>query len=405
MNGPSGLRSLTASPRVIVRIEGPAAAEALASALAAGVSVLRALGRSGALEVEISPAGLSTLRRAARNHRAKVRVLSRSGLPYAQFAALRRPGIFVGAFLYFAALVLTQTVIWAVRVEGAPKALGDVVAQKAHALGAVPGALRFRVDPDRLARALVEAIPAITWAGVSMEGGLLTVTVAPRLLPQQRVPAGLDLVAARAGTVVRTVLEHGTLLVEPGTPVAAGQMLVLGSVEPGPTERGGVPGPVRREPAAAQVYVQFPFSKAIRVSRRQATRVTRGPWQVAASAATAGRVGSVGQLPPAKREIERQAYGGPVSLFGRPLGRVEVVRWRLVTRQRVYWPADTAIAMAKRKLALELLRNFGRGATVMRLEERNAVTMGYVDVSARGEAMADVAVPGGRGTTGEEGRQ
>jgi hypothetical protein len=312
--------------------------------------------------------------------------------------------MWIGAAAYVAGMAVCAATVWAVRVEGAPGPLGQRVAAAAARVGAVPGAWRSSIRPSSLAGAVGRRVAAVTWVGADLDGGLLTLRVSPRRLAPSSQARALDLVAARAGTVVRVVPVQGTVLVKPGERVAQGQFLVAGSVTPGPLEKDGRLGPPRRVPAEAQVWVRFPVAETVRVPRRLPDRTEYGPWRVTVELSALGRALRFG--PSVPRHAQRQiALGGPAVVAGRHLGTAIGVRWRRVYRRRRLLSAAQALAAARRRLAAVLLAHLGRSARVVDLTQRRRVTPRLVELVAQGIAEADVAVPGGRGAATPKGGQ
>ena len=162
----------------------------------------------------------------ARHRRVRLRVEKRKGLYFLLRPLLRRKGLWVGLAAWGLVLVWLQGFIWAVDdgslTTGQRARAGAVL----RSCGLQPGA----AVTEELLRtgeyALLEG-GEFSWASLNFEKGRLAVEAAPaRARPEIAAGTLHGLRAKCNGTVLRTNLTSGTMLVAPGQTVEAGQGLI-----------------------------------------------------------------------------------------------------------------------------------------------------------------------------------
>lgn len=166
---------------------------------------------------------------------ARVRLVDRRGGPFVLRSALRRPGLPLGAALGIALYIWLSGFYWGVEIVGeAPYAQSEVL-EAARACGVYIGASRAALDEPLAGSRIQRALPGISWASVNTDGCFITLNVRTALQKEEGVDhTGVyDVVAKRAGLVREIAAESGTVLVQVGSAVAEGEVLVSGITEIG----------------------------------------------------------------------------------------------------------------------------------------------------------------------------
>lgn len=186
----------------------------------------------------------------ARHRRVRLRVDKRKGLYFLLRPLLRRKGLWVGLAAWGLVLVWLQGFIWA--VDDSSLTTGQQVRAGAvlRSCGLQPGT----VVTEELLRtgeyALLES-GEFSWVSLNFEKGRLAVEAAPaRARPEIAAGTLHGLRAKCNGTVLRTNLASGTMLVVPGQTVEAGQGLIG-------TARSERDGTLIFAPAAGTVVAQL----------------------------------------------------------------------------------------------------------------------------------------------------
>ena len=186
----------------------------------------------------------------ARHRRVRLRVDKRKGLYFLLRPLLRRKGLWVGLAAWGLVLVWLQGFIWA--VDDSSLTTGQQVRAGAvlRSCGLQPGT----VVTEELLRtgeyALLES-GEFSWVSLNFEKGRLAVEAAPAHARLEIATGTLHGLRAKCnGTVLRTNLASGTMLVVPGQTVEAGQGLIG-------TARSERDGTLIFAPAAGTVVAQL----------------------------------------------------------------------------------------------------------------------------------------------------
>lgn len=187
----------------------------------------------------------------ARKRRVRLHIAQRTGLYFFLRPFLRRRGLWAGLLFLVPLLLWSQNLVWA--VDSSSLSTGQQARAKQllrETCSISPGSFITQEKLTAGEYALLQS-GEFSWASLNFQDGRLVVEAAAAK-PVPDIAAGkLDGVLAKtAGTVVRTNLTSGTMLVTPGQAVEAGQPLI-GTAR---TERDGTP---IFEPAAGAVFAQF----------------------------------------------------------------------------------------------------------------------------------------------------
>ena len=186
----------------------------------------------------------------ARHRRVRLRVEKRKGLYFLLRPLLRRKGLWVGLAAWGLVLVWLQGLVWAVDYGSLTTGQRARAGAVLRSCGLQPGA---SVTEELLRTgeyALLES-GEFSWASLNFEKGRLAVEAAPaRARPEIAAGTLHGLRAKCNGTVLRTNLTSGTMLVAPGQTVEAGQGLIG-------TARSERDGTLIFAPAAGTVVAQL----------------------------------------------------------------------------------------------------------------------------------------------------
>ena len=186
----------------------------------------------------------------ARHRRVRLRVEKRKGLYFLLRPLLRRKGLWVGLAAWGLVLVWLQGFIWAVDDSSLTTGQRARAGAVLRSCGLQPGT----AVTEELLRtgeyALLES-GEFSWASLNFEKGRLAVEAAPAHARPEIAAGTLHGLRAKCnGTVLRTNLSSGTMLVVPGQTVEAGQGLIG-------TARSERDGTLIFAPAAGTVVAQL----------------------------------------------------------------------------------------------------------------------------------------------------
>lgn len=240
--------SLWAGVRFTARNGSPEAL--LTDAAAQGIHLYGISARPGGFCAHCAAWQYRRLAALARHRRVRLRMEKRKGLYFLLRPLLRRKGPWAGLVAWGLVLVWLQGLIWAVDYGSLTTGQRARASAVLRSCGLQPGT----VVTEELLRtgeyALLES-GEFSWASLNFEKGRLAVEAAPAHARPEIVAGTLHGLRAKCnGTVLRTNLASGTMLVVPGQTVEAGQGLIG-------TARSERDGSLIFAPAAGTVVAQL----------------------------------------------------------------------------------------------------------------------------------------------------
>ena len=198
----------------------------LTDAAAQGIHLYGSSARPGGFCAHCAAWQYRRLAALARHRRVRLRVEKRKGLYFLLRPLLRRKGLWVGLVAWGLVLVWLQGFIWAVDDSSLTTGQRARAGAVLRSCGLQPGT----VVTEELLRtgeyALLES-GEFSWASLNFEKGRLAVEAAPAHARPEIAAGTLHGLRAKCnGTVLRTNLASGTMLVVPGQTVEAGQGLI-----------------------------------------------------------------------------------------------------------------------------------------------------------------------------------
>jgi len=120
--------------------------------------------------------------------------------------------------------------VWFIEVEGSENITVDDLGGYLREKGLHIGAWRSSLDHERIASAILKDYPELAWAGISIKGSRAHVKLVDKavVVPEQRIPG--DIVASKAGVLLRVIATSGQAVVNSGITVSPGQVLISGTV-------------------------------------------------------------------------------------------------------------------------------------------------------------------------------
>ena len=156
-------------------------------------------------------------------------ICGEGGLPVLGRRLLRRPGLWVGAALGIWLLILSQGVVWDIRITGNEGVSDRAIEESLAACGFHVGTSLRGFEADKTENEVLMRDGRLAWISINRKGTVAYVEVrekAPR--PSETEEGPCDVVASRGGVVERIELEAGNIRVWAGKTVAEGEVLVSG---------------------------------------------------------------------------------------------------------------------------------------------------------------------------------
>ena len=187
------------------------------------------------LEGLLSERDLPAASALARKRGWRMEVLGKDGVQWRLRRLLRRRVLMagIGLFLLWSAWVPGRVFFF--EVEGNRTVPTRLILEQAERSGLGFGCRRSAIRSEQIKNHLLEAIPALQWAGINTRGCVATVTVRERSRETSASdgPAVSSIVALRDAVVIRCQALQGQAMVLPGQAVRQGQILISGFTDCG----------------------------------------------------------------------------------------------------------------------------------------------------------------------------
>lgn len=186
--------------------------------------------------MNISVQGFFALKPLLRKTGTRAAVLQRYGLPFFVSGMCRRKIFVIGLIGCLLFWMITSDYIWNIRIEGNFALTEDVLMDYLEEQGVHTAMKKSKLKIENLERALREDYDLITWTSVQLKGTTLLIHIKENEMPeydqssQSQTEEGMDLVAARSGTVSYMITRSGVPKVALGDTVEKGDVLVSGAV-------------------------------------------------------------------------------------------------------------------------------------------------------------------------------
>ena len=171
-----------------------------------------------------------TLRQACAGLECTLTAIGREGAPYFLARFRHRQALLIGLTIWAFFLFLGSFFVWDLRVEGNETVPSEKILRALERQGVGIGSFGLSLDGEDLRNHVLLEIPELSWLTVNVSGCRATVQVRERVaapeLVDERTPT--NLVARRAGMVLRVRALEGVSCVQKGSTVTEGQLLVSG---------------------------------------------------------------------------------------------------------------------------------------------------------------------------------
>lgn len=218
---------------VIIQIKGADVERLLNEMQFAGIPVrnIRRVDRA-TIRCQLRATDFKRLHGLRNRRRCRIRIVSRSGVPFHLARFWRRKALWIGLALVFAAIAVLSTRICFIRVTGCERIAEQTVLRALESLGVTVGRPRSGLSLPTLGNELLATDSRIAWAGLSLDGVVLTVEIVEAVIVPEPIDPNTpcEVVAAKDGVIVRVVARAGTPAVRAGDAVQAGDVLINGDL-------------------------------------------------------------------------------------------------------------------------------------------------------------------------------
>ena len=170
------------------------------------------------------------LRQAAGNLDCTLTVVGREGAPYFLFRFRQRQPLLIGLLICSMALFLGSFFVWDFAVEGNETVPTEEILRALEKNGVHLGSFGLSLDGESIRNHVLLDIPELSWITVNVSGCRAHVQVRERIPAPERLDRQTpsNLVARRAGLVLKVRALDGVASVQPGTAVEEEELLISG---------------------------------------------------------------------------------------------------------------------------------------------------------------------------------
>lgn len=185
------------------------------------------------IRVKVAPRDFKKLRPLLRKTGCSVHILEKRGGFLLVLTGRRRRGLILGIIVFCCLLYFLSSFIWNISITGNESVSKNEILLSLEKFGVVRGILKRQLDLARLEKDLLLDIEELSWVGARVRGVYLEIQVVERHREPADMQDAFDLVAAKDGLVVDTLVLAGEAVVKPGETVQKGQLLISGTVPQG----------------------------------------------------------------------------------------------------------------------------------------------------------------------------
>lgn len=175
------------------------------------------------------------LRRAAKKLECTLTVVGREGAPYFLFRFRRRQILLAGLTVCLLGMLVGSLFVWDFAVEGNERVPTETILRALEKQGVRRGVFGLTLDGEDIRNHVLLEVPELSWITVNVSGCRANVQVRERIpapeLMNERDPT--NVVARRAGLVLKVQAMDGVACVMKGSTVTEGQLLISGIEDTG----------------------------------------------------------------------------------------------------------------------------------------------------------------------------
>lgn len=184
-------------------------------------------------QMKISIKGFRELREVARKSACSVRIIKKHGVGFTCFHHRQRKGILFGIAFFLLALLLMTSFVWKIEIEGNNFVSDEAIVSSLKKAGIYEGKWRYGLDLTALQNRVLLNEPELSWVGITIMGSKVLVSVSEEtkdpMMIERKVPC--NLVASKDGMVETVIATDGVAVVQPGSIVKKGDLLISGIAE------------------------------------------------------------------------------------------------------------------------------------------------------------------------------
>lgn len=171
------------------------------------------------------------LRYNARKSNSKLKIISKSGLPFFIHKYRKRKGIIAGLVLFMAVMCIMPLYIWKVDVKGCSSLSHEEVEAVMRDIGISSGSLKSSINIPMAKQQAMQKLDSVAWMSINLNGSCAEILIKEKTLPPEQIISENEpsnVIAEFDGQIERMETYSGTPVVSGGDVVVKGQLLISG---------------------------------------------------------------------------------------------------------------------------------------------------------------------------------
>lgn len=197
-----------------------------------GIILWNAHPADGGLSASCSLSDYRKLRLAARKARTRAKIVKRHGFPFLVARYKSRVGLAVGTAIGVVVLLVLSNFIWSISITGTQSVSNTRLLEELANNGVEVGAYKNNLDAKKIKRNILLEIDEIGWLSVNITGSSVSVEVMEKVEKPEinKIEAPCNIKARCDGVITEINAKNGETLVQKGSGVASGDLLVSGAL-------------------------------------------------------------------------------------------------------------------------------------------------------------------------------
>lgn len=168
------------------------------------------------------------IRPLVRKSHVKVTVAAYGGWPFIVKKLERRKMLVAGALFCIIAIQILASYIWFIDVSGAKTITPEQVLAVVYEQGLKPGTVKEQLDVKPIERAILVAIPQVSWVSINFHGTRAVVEIVEKTVPKPEDKTPAHIIADKDGIITEIIALAGQAAVKKGDTVKKGDLLIKG---------------------------------------------------------------------------------------------------------------------------------------------------------------------------------
>lgn len=189
--------------------------------------------KSCAITLKVGIKAFKKLKPIVRKTRCRLQIKAKKGLPFLFYRYRKRKTFLAGCLIFIGMVCFLSSFIWDIEVYGNKMIPAQDIIDQLSSTGLKAGCWKPMVDADRISNQMMIQMQELAWINIDISGTRAIVEVAERVMPPEIIAQDIpcNIVAAKDGVITSIFVREGSPVVQVGSSVKKGDLLVAGMVE------------------------------------------------------------------------------------------------------------------------------------------------------------------------------